>query len=245
MRIVALAIFSFIGINLFAGGSLIMLDGSKVDYRGDVGIEMQMLALNTPDGKMLISKKLVNWKATYSTDPDVVERFAPDQKPQPRKRERRNIEITNKSLKNLKPDQGLVERPADMVEVDTSKIPATKTQIPRPVKKSVPEIDTIKGGKEIDLNDHLSEGKLTIFDFYADWCGPCRRMDPHLKALVKRHPDKVALKKIDIINWGSPVAKQYRLRSIPHLRVLDDKGKVVRSGGGEILNYLNNRARSW
>jgi len=65
-------------------------------------------------------------------------------------------------------------------------------------------------------------GKTTIFDFYSEYCPPCRQIAPYLKKLDTLRPDIVVLK-VDInrpgvrgIDWRSPAAQHFNLRSIPH-----------------------------
>jgi thioredoxin 1 len=99
----------------------------------------------------------------------------------------------------------------------------------------VPAMLTITRGGRVDLSKHLVRGKVTIVDFYADWCGPCRLIAPHLEKIAREDPD-VVLRKIDIINWASEVAKQYNINSIPRIEIYDRAGKLVgtvRSGRGE------------
>jgi thiol-disulfide isomerase/thioredoxin len=89
-----------------------------------------------------------------------------------------------------------------------------------------PAIDVITKGSQVDLASHLAAGSITIVDFYADWCGPCRLMSPTLEQIAHSDPD-VALRKIDIVNWESPVAKQYHVNSIPRVEVYNRAGKLV------------------
>ena len=80
-------------------------------------------------------------------------------------------------------------------------------------------------GSPIQLSEMLAPGRVTIVDFFADWCGPCKAIDPYLRSLA--NDPEVAVRKVDIVNWGSPVARQWNLKSIPNVRVFDKTGKQV------------------
>jgi len=84
------------------------------------------------------------------------------------------------------------------------------------------------GGQVVDLPALLVPGGITVVDFYADWCPPCRVISPQLEALSARDP-QVFLRKIDIVNWESPVTAQFKLSSIPSIRVFNSAGKAVGS----------------
>ena len=86
-----------------------------------------------------------------------------------------------------------------------------------------------KGSGRLDLKSVLVPGKITMVDFYADWCGPCKRLGPILTDLAKADPD-VYLVKVDIGEFGSPVADQFKLRGIPHVRVYGRDGQQVGTG---------------
>ena len=105
-------------------------------------------------------------------------------------------------------------------------------------------------GKTISLKESL--GKVTIIDFWASWCGPCRAENPSVVALYNEfHPqglniigvslDKDAKKWKEAIAkdglvwphvsnlkfWEDPIAKQYNVQSIPATFILDEKGNIV------------------
>ena len=97
-------------------------------------------------------------------------------------------------------------------------------------------IRTISHGQQVNLQDYLTAGKTTIFDFYSEFCGPCRMLSPKLEQLAQMRPD-LALVKVDInrpgqqgIDWQSPVARQYSLQSIPHLKIYGADGKLMAEG---------------
>ena len=79
------------------------------------------------------------------------------------------------------------------------------------------------GGQQVDLPALMAPGKITIVDFYAEWCGPCRQISPQLEQLTKDDPDVVLLK-IDIVNWETPITRQFGIESVPNVRVFGRTG---------------------
>jgi len=82
------------------------------------------------------------------------------------------------------------------------------------------------GGAQIELASILVPGKITVVDFYADWCGPCTVMAPDLEAIARQDP-RVYLRKVDIVTWGTPVTAQFGISSIPNVRVFGSDGRMV------------------
>ncbi len=99
--------------------------------------------------------------------------------------------------------------------------------------KSVKEISY---GSQVDIQKYIKKGKVTIFDFYSEYCPPCRRISPLLDKLAKKRDD-IFVVKVNInrpgvrgIDWSSPVARQYGLRSIPHFKIYSKDGKLKMEG---------------
>lgn len=95
----------------------------------------------------------------------------------------------------------------------------------------------VSEGAKIDLSDYLVPGKTTVFDFYSKYCGPCMRIAPEVEKIHATRADVVVVK-VDInrpdykgIDWRSPVAEQFGLRSIPHFKVYGPDGKLVAEDG--------------
>jgi thioredoxin 1 len=87
-------------------------------------------------------------------------------------------------------------------------------------------IAVISHGAAVDINQHLAVGNVTVIDFYADWCGPCRLLSPSLEQMAMTDPE-IALRKIDIVNWRTAVAQQFNIHSIPQVNVYDRSGRLV------------------
>lgn len=90
----------------------------------------------------------------------------------------------------------------------------------------------IAQGATVRLADYLVPGKTVIFDFTSKYCPPCRAYDEPLHQLHSKRDDIVVVK-VDInrpgvtrIDWDSPVAQQFGLRSIPQFKVYGPDGKL-------------------
>jgi thiol-disulfide isomerase/thioredoxin len=108
--------------------------------------------------------------------------------------------------------------------------PASNPSPPSPAKGDAGKVEPIKtlanGGQRLDLSSVPVPGKVTMVDFYADWCGPCRALSPQLEDMVRKDPD-VTLRKVDIVKWDTDVCKQFDIRSVPNVRVFDRRGRMV------------------
>ena len=72
--------------------------------------------------------------------------------------------------------------------------------------------------------ERLSQNKLTLVDFWATWCGPCRMMAPVVESLAAQMPD-VVFAKVDVDEMGE-LAQRYRIMNIPTL-MLFKQGQLV------------------
>jgi len=70
---------------------------------------------------------------------------------------------------------------------------------------------------------------VSLKDFYADWCGPCKTQDPILEEVADDYPD-VSFEKVNV-DEEQDVANEYQVRSLPTLIIENDDGIVERFVG--------------
>ena len=85
------------------------------------------------------------------------------------------------------------------------------------------------------LPKRRAAAKYTVFDVYADWCGPCRTVDERLRDLVGKRAD-VAVRKLNVVDFESPLGKELgsRLEALPYLIVFTPSGKRIDIAGADM-----------
>lgn len=77
-----------------------------------------------------------------------------------------------------------------------------------------------------DFQTFISDGDTpVVIDFWAEWCGPCKQMSPHLDAVAGEMNGKVKVGKLNVDD-NPMTAGQYGVRGLPTL-MLFKNGKVA------------------
>lgn len=102
--------------------------------------------------------------------------------------------------------------------------------------KSAPA-EPIQVSDDGDLEDAVSAYDVVLADFYADWCGPCRMMEPTVKALAAE--TDAAVVKVDVDRFQG-LAGQYGIQGIPALLLFADGELAERMVGVQQEETLKN-----
>ncbi len=144
-------------------------------------------------------------------------------------------------------------RAAKKVEEFVTKNKTKKKTVPASIGNIAPNFSGLTPeGKTLALSD--IKAKVTVIDFWASWCKPCRVENPNVVKMYEKYHDKgleiigvsldnngqkarwvKAIEKdgltwpqiSNLKGWQEPVAVQYGVRSIPATFILDETGKIV------------------
>ncbi len=118
----------------------------------------------------------------------------------------------------------------------------------RPIAKEFSGTNLI--GRIISLSQVKRGKKAVLIDFWASWCRPCRELSPRIKNLYSKYKHKgfdivtvsqdrsinaweVGVYDDGMENWyhvyddDNHIAKMYGVRGIPHMVLLDEKGRII------------------
>jgi thioredoxin 1 len=82
------------------------------------------------------------------------------------------------------------------------------------------ELQLAPAGVMVDVEAATVEDHVTIVDFWATWCAACHRLDAALRAALVDQPG-VVIRRVDIGEPDSEVARAYQIGALPHLRLYD------------------------
>ena len=69
--------------------------------------------------------------------------------------------------------------------------------------------------------DQQVTGPLTVVDFWAPWCGPCKMMDPFMEKLERTYGDRIKFVRFNV-DGNQDIAQRYHVMSVPSLVLFRD-----------------------
>jgi thioredoxin 1 len=76
---------------------------------------------------------------------------------------------------------------------------------------------------QAELDEFVADHDVVLTDFYADWCGPCKMLEPIVETLAAETDAAVA--KVDV-DANQPLAREYGVRGVPTLVLFADGEQV-------------------
>ena len=80
-----------------------------------------------------------------------------------------------------------------------------------------------------NVNEIIESGKPVVIDFWATWCGPCKKIAPDVEALAEAYKDQVIIGKCDVDD-NDELTGKFGIRNIPTVLFIKDgevKDKTV------------------
>ena len=65
-----------------------------------------------------------------------------------------------------------------------------------------------------EFTETISSDKLTVVDFYAQWCGPCKRLAPKYEELAAEYDNVINCYKVDVDEAGD-IAQECEIKAMP------------------------------
>ena len=120
-------------------------------------------------------------------------------------------------------------------------------------------------GTPVNIREEVAKNKITILDFWASWCGPCRNEMPFMRELYAEFQPKglgiigislddsaeawkQAIKDLkitwtqvsDLLGWKAPIALAFQVNAIPFMAILDSEGTIIQKGlrGEELKEFI-------
>lgn len=95
-----------------------------------------------------------------------------------------------------------------------------------------------------NFNEIINGKQLTLVDFFATWCGPCKMMHPVLEQLKENFGNSIRILKIDV-DKAQELAMNYRIQSVPTLMLFREGQQLWRQSGAMPLAKLTNIINSY
>ena len=167
-------------------------------------------------------------------------------------------ELIGRMPESFRKRQAIIQLEEELAKSETTAVGNTISDFTLPT----PE------GNDLNVMSEVNKQKITILDFWASWCGPCRQEMPFMKELyAKNHEkglgivgislddDKDAWVKAiaelgitwpqmsDLKGWQSEAGQLFHVNSIPFVVVVDENGKILAKGlrGEKLSEFINQK----
>jgi len=89
----------------------------------------------------------------------------------------------------------------------------------------------------------LAQGKPMVVDFWATWCGPCKKVGPYIEELAEQYGDQAIIGKVDV-DENDELAMRFGVRNIPTILFIKDGQVVDKQIGAAAKNVLEDKLKA-
>ena len=97
---------------------------------------------------------------------------------------------------------------------------------------------------DANLAEVLATDKLVVIDFWAEWCGPCRMIEPVIDEIAEEYKDKAVVGKVNVDDNNEATSK-YGIRSIPTVLFIKNGELVDKVVGGGTKAMFAEKIEQW
>ncbi|MBR0274530.1 MAG: thioredoxin [Bacteroidaceae bacterium] len=88
----------------------------------------------------------------------------------------------------------------------------------------------------------LAQGKPMVVDFWATWCGPCRKVGPYIEELAEQYGNQAIIGKVDV-DENDELAMRFGVRNIPTILFIKNGQVVDKQIGAAAKNVLEDKLK--
>ncbi len=88
----------------------------------------------------------------------------------------------------------------------------------------------------------LAQGKPMVVDFWATWCGPCKKVGPYIEELAEQYAEQAIIGKVDVDD-NDELAMRFGVRNIPTILFIKDGQVVDKQIGAAAKNVLEEKLK--
>lgn len=90
---------------------------------------------------------------------------------------------------------------------------------------------------ESNFDELLASGKPVMVDFWATWCGPCKKIGPEIEALAEEYEGRAIIGKCDI-EENDELALRFKIRNVPTILFFKNGGVGRQAGRCSSQEYF-------
>ncbi|MBQ9285401.1 MAG: thioredoxin [Bacteroidaceae bacterium] len=94
-----------------------------------------------------------------------------------------------------------------------------------------------------NFSELLEQGKPMIVDFWATWCGPCKKVGPYIEQLAEEYAEQAIIGKVDV-DENQDLPMQFGVRNIPTILFIKDGQVVDKQIGAVPKNVLEDKLKA-